>query len=237
MSKYIETLSPASLREGVKLIGVRIRNYFVGLKEFFKTAFLYYGKGSFMKADLFLLLTYLFNSPYRISKRFLQEKGAENVYAYGETPINTMETIVKECGITKDDHIFELGSGRGRVSFWLSTVLGAQVVGIDNVPEFIERAEKIRKRLKLNNIHFIEGDMLKTPLVGGTVFYLFGSTYDDEFMQKLTERFEKLKKGTRFVTISFPLEAYGSAGSFEILKRFPVTFPWGTTDAYYQVKR
>lgn len=202
-----------------------------------KTAFLYYGKAPFMKADLSLLAMYLFNSPYRISKRFLQEKGVSNIYAYGETPIDTMEKIVKECFITKNDHVFELGSGRGRICFWLGTVLNAEVTGIDNIPEFIDRASKIQKRLGLKNIHFVEGDILTCPLDGGTVFYLFGSSYDDKFLSKLVNRFESLKKGTRFVTISFPLEDYAKVGSFEILKRFPVSFPWGDTDAYYQVKK
>src|SRR5437016_1511814 len=107
-----------------------------------KTACLYYGSVPFMKTDLSLLGMYLFNSPYRISKRFLQEKGVSNIYAYGETPIATMEKIVQECSITKDDHFFELGSGRGRVCFWLGTVLKCEVTGVDNVPEFIERASK-----------------------------------------------------------------------------------------------
>jgi hypothetical protein len=233
----IDVLSPASLRNGLRLLALKFKTYCAGIKEFLKTAFHFYGNSNFMRADLSLLGLYLFNSPYRISKRFLQEKGVEDIYAYGETPINTMETIVKECGITKEDHVFELGSGRGRVCFWLGTVIKAQVTGIDNVPEFVARAGKIQKRLGLSNIRFIEGDILTAPLEEGSVFYLFGTAYSDEFLEKLTQRFEGLKKGTRFITISFPLEDYSKSGAFEMLKRFPVSFPWGTTDAYYQMRK
>ncbi|CRX38645.1 SAM-dependent methyltransferase [Estrella lausannensis] len=231
------TLAPDRLGSLLGLVALKIKTRLIGIKEFFKTAFLYYGNTKFMKSDLSLMGMYLFNSPYSISKRFLEEQGDKNIYAYGETPLDTMEKIVRECGISSADHVFELGSGRGRVCFWLNTVLGAKVTGIDNVPAFIERAEKIRHKLGMEGVHFVLGDFLTAPLNGGTVYYLFGSALEEEFLGKMAKRFEELPKGTRFVTISFPLTDYTKPGSFEVMKRFPVTFPWGETDAYLQIKK
>ena len=233
----VDPLSTSSLQERVKIISLKFKTAWYGFKEWVTTAFLYYGTIPFMKADLSLLAMYLFNSPYTVSKRFLQEEALKDIYAYGETPIDTMATILKECSITKNDNLFELGSGRGRICFWLATVCGIEVTGIDIIPEFIERAETIRKRLGLKNIHFVNSDLLEASLQGGTVFYLFGSGFDDAFLESLIARFASLKKGTRFITISFPLEDYDQKGNFEILKRFPVSFPWGETDAYYQIKK
>lgn len=237
IDSLIDPMATSSIQEGAKIVSLKFKSTLYGLKEWFKTAFLYYGNWSFMRADLGLMTMYLFNSPYRISKRFLQKHGASNIYAYGETPIATMDVIVKECGITKQDHLFELGSGRGRICFWLACTLGLEVTGIDNVPEFVERAEKIRKGLGIKNVCFVQSDLLEASYKEATVLYLFGSALDDEYLAQLTKKFEGLKKGTRFITISFPLEDYAQEGSFEILKRFTVSFPWGETDAYYQMKK
>lgn len=231
------TLATERLGSAIGLIGLKVKTRLIGIKEFFKTAFLYYGNTKFMKSDLSLMGMYLFNSPYSISKRFLEEQGDKNIYAYGETPLDTMEKIVRECGIGRDDHVYELGSGRGRVCFWLNTVIGANVTGIDNVPAFIERAEKIRQKLRIEGVHFVLGDFMTASLEGGTVYYLFGTALEDPFLKKMAKRFEALPKGTRFVTISFPLTDYATPGAFEVMKRFPVSFPWGETDAYLQIKK
>lgn len=231
------TFATDKIRGALKLIFLNINTRLVGMKEFLKTAFHYYGNKAFMKADLSLMGMYLFNSPYRISKRFLEEKGDENIYAYGETPLTTMERIARECQIGKEDHVFELGSGRGRACFWLRSLIGCEVTGIDNVPDFIERSKRIQDKLHIEGIHFILGDFMTAPLEGGTLYYLFGTALDDSALKKLAERFERLPKGIRVVTISFPLTDYAKSGSFEVMKRFPVAFPWGETDAFLQIKK
>ncbi|SCA63951.1 hypothetical protein SCG7109_BS_00030 [Chlamydiales bacterium SCGC AG-110-M15] len=100
----------------------------------------YYHNRLFLKVDLLYVFAYLFRNPYNISKRFLKNLGAENVYAYGETPLTTMDLIAKEASITKDDTVFELGCGRGLTVFWLHCFIGCRVIGIEWVPKFLQKA-------------------------------------------------------------------------------------------------
>ena len=212
-------------------IVVTVRN----ILEFFRVAFRYYGTFSFFRADVALRLMYLFHNPYKISKRFLMNKGADDVYAYGETPLTSLETIVRECLISPEDHLFELGAGRGRTCFWLRTVVGCSVTGIEHVPEFVERASLIAKRLKIDRLKFRCADMLTTDYAGATVCYLYGTCLDEESIKKLIHKFSKLPAGTKIISVSYPLTDYTDKHCFEIMKRFAVPFTWGIADVFLQI--
>lgn len=223
------------IKEFFELLWLKLTVSIKNTLEFFKVAFRYYCSLSFLKADLALRLTYLFDNPYKISKRFLKKKGAEDVYAYGETPLTSMELIAKECGFTKKDCIFELGSGRGRTCFWLHSFIGCSVVGIEYVPEFVERANKIKGYLGIKNIDFRLEDMAKANLSGATACYLYGTCLDEETINTLARHFAKLPAGTKIITVSYPLTDYPKGYSFEVMKRFSVPYTWGDADVFLQV--
>lgn len=203
--------------------------------EFFKVALRYYRSWSFFKADISLRLMYLFHNPYSISKRFLMKKGAEDVYAYGETPLTSLETISHECGIAPHDYVYELGCGRGRTCFWLHSFIGCKVVGIDYIPEFIERANLVKNRLAIPDLEFRLEDFTKATFKEATVCYLYGSNLDDTVIKKLAVHFEKLPKGTKIITVSYPLTDYSEKNAFEVMKRFTVPYTWGNADVYLQI--
>lgn len=205
--------------------------------DFLKVVGKYYPTFSFFKKDMSLLLTYLFDNPFAISKRFLIKKGEKDVYAYGETPLTTLDFIAKECRLSSDDTVFELGCGRGRSCFWLNQFIGCKVVGVEIIPDFIERAERVKRKLKVQNIEFRNEDMLNTDFKGATVLYLYGTCLEEEFIKRLINRFKSLPTGTKIITVSYSLPEFTHEPVFEIMKRFPAKFTWGTADVYLQIKK
>ena len=203
--------------------------------DFFRIAFKYYSNVEFMKADLSVLLMYFFRSPYAISKHFLTKKGEEDVYAYGETPLATMDIIAQECRIQKEDTFFEIGSGRGRVCFWIHSFIGCRVVGIEFIPEFVSYANSIKKRLHLDGVEFRLQNMLEADYSGATVCYLYGSCLSDDSIESLIKKFASLPPGTKIITVSYPLSDYAGGEGFEVMKRFTVPFTWGMGDVFLQV--
>lgn len=224
-----------SVKEFFGLLWLNLVVFVKNTIEFFKVAFRYYGSFSFLKSDLALRLMYLFNNPYKISKRFLMNRGVSDVYAYGETPLTSLEIIAKECGLSERDCVFELGCGRGRTCFWLHSFIGCRVVGIEYIPEFVERADAVKNRLGIKDVEFRLGDMTASNLDGATVCYLYGSCLDEKTIRKLAGNFEKLPKGTRIITVSYPLSDYSDGKSFEVMKRFTVPYTWGEADVFLQV--
>lgn len=228
-------LKNLSLREFFSLLWLNCFVQYHNMIEFFKVAFKYYSNFGFLKADLSLRLMYLFHNPFSISKRFLIAKGESNIYAYGETPLTTLEKIAKECRITKNDCVFELGCGRGRTCFWLNSFIGCKVVGIEMVPEFVERADRISKKLNISNVQFQLSDMCAADFHGATVFYLYGTCLEESTIHTLIEKFAQLPVGTKIITVSYPLTDYTTKPYFEVMNCFTGTFAWGQTEIYLNV--
>lgn len=236
-------ISSANIKEYAQLFWINLLVQKRNFVEFAKIVSHYYLNPVFRKIDLELLRTYLFNNPFTISKRFLQNRGEENVYAYGETPLTTMERIVKECKISSKDTVFELGCGRGRTCFWLHSFVGCRVVGIEYLPEFVNRANQIKNKFQIENIDFRVVDMLHADYTGATVIYLYGTCLEDDFIQKLIARLKKLPSGTKIITVSYSLAEYLDSNSlsslpeFEVMKRFPARYTWGEAEVYLQIKK
>jgi len=178
---------------------------------------------------------YLIHNPFSISKRFLIAKGESNIYAYGETPLTTLEKIANECSISKKDCVYELGCGRGRTCFWLHSFIGCKVVGIEMVPEFVERAKRITEKLKISNLQFQLTDMCTANYDDATVLYLYGTCLEDDTINTLIEKFSQLSAGTKIITVSYPLNDFTTKPCFEIMKCFTGTFTWGETEIYLNV--
>jgi hypothetical protein len=202
--------------------------------EWVKVLLRYYNNISFIKAHILFGYLYLFINPYKISKKFLMENGCENIYAYGETPLTTIETFVNECGITKEDVVFELGCGRGLNMFWLNSFVGCKVTGIEIIPLFVKKGNRLMKLLKNKDIRFYNQDILSTDLSQATVIYFYGTGFDNIFINHLACKLKELPLGTKIITVSYPITDYIDSSTFKIIKSFPSQFTWGEATVYLQ---
>jgi len=229
--------SMKKLKTWFNLLWINTKFELYSFFEFLRTIKNFYPRWAFMRADLYLLSSYFCHSPYTISKKYLMKKGSDNPYAYGETPLTTLQQVVKTCGITKIDRVIELGCGRGRTCFWLNQYLGCDVVGIDFIPEFIGKAKAVEQELGLVGIEFRCEDYLDSDLSGATVIYLFGTTLSDDEVAELAEKLSQLPMGTKVITVSYPLTDYPKGDAFELMKIFEGSFPWGEGEIYLQIRK
>lgn len=226
-----------SIKEYFTLLGINFAVKGRNLGEYMRVLYRYYRKGSFAKMDGSLILMYLFDNPFSISRRYFMYRSNSQEYTYGETPLTTFEKIAKEARITSQDTVYELGSGRGRVCFWLKSFIGCKVVGLEIVPDFVERAQRIQRKLGIDGMEFRTEDFLKANLKSASVIYLNGTCLEDETIKQLIQHFKSLKSGTRIITVSYSLSDYTDQPMFETMKRFPARFTWGEADVYIQVKK
>lgn len=225
------------IKEYIILFGVCLQVKWRNFIEFIRVVFRYYPTLSFFKIDTSLLLSYLFENPYRISKKFLAQRGEENIYTFGETPLTTLEIIARECGLSNRDVVYELGCGRGRTCFWLHQFVGCTVVGIDFVPKFIQKAQRVQQRFHVKGVSFCLEDLFQADLTGATAIYLYGTCYSAEEIERLISCFSNLPTGTKIITVSYSLADFQPSAPFLLIKQFEAAFTWGTTDVYLQVRR
>jgi len=200
--------------------------------EYCKVVSRYYPDRKFRKIDLYLLRNYLLLNPYRMSKKFLQKRGEKNIYAYGETPLTTMDLIAGTCGIGPTDIVYELGCGRGRVCFWLNSFKRCRVVGVEFVPTFVQIAAKTGRRYGVSDVKFAYQDILDATLSDATVVYFYGTSADTTFILRLIEKLKTLRSGAKVITVSYPLIHFTAEPVFIMEKEFLANFTWGTAAVY-----
>lgn len=152
-------------------------------------------------------------NPYRIKEAF----------PYGETPLCSLKKIADRCGLQKQDKVVDLGCGRGRGVFFLSHFYGCEAVGVDQIPDFIQRASDLADTPKVS---FLCQDMRKFDFSQASFVFFYGTTFSEEFVQELAQSMQALPKGSKIVTISAPLEG------FKMIDQFSVSFNWGFGEVY-----
>ncbi|CAM2069939.1 Class I SAM-dependent methyltransferase [Sulfidibacter corallicola] len=220
-----------SLLEWLSMPLVWLRTFVFQCGEAFRVL-RYYRKTEFAVADMRLSGMYRFKSAFAECRDYLKLQGAENPYRYGETPLSTMHHIVRECGLESRDTIYELGCGRGRTSLWLHLYLGADVVGVDHVPIFIQRANKLVEVSGWERLRFRWGDIRKMDFSEATAVYLYGTGFEESVIRDVLTRLRHLPIGAKVITISYPLTDWPEGDFLELEKRFSARFPWGRADCF-----
>ena len=193
-----------------------------------------YFKYPLIKLDLEFLKSYLLHNPYKICRQYFLANENKEVF-YGDTWPFTVPYFVKWLKLSKEDVFYDIGSGTSRISFWFQIISGCQVKAVEKVPAFIQKAQKIQKKINNQKIEFLEKDLLEIDYKEATHIYFYASSFDDETILKLIEKWKNLREGTRIITTSFSLQDYG-AENFRVLKQFNVSYPWGMCDVFINEK-
>lgn len=218
------------------LLFIGITNIFYNLWLLLLECYQLAGHRWWWQLRLGMFLAYLAESPFSLVKR--EGKRApvhiENL-TYGETPGLTILKILQEVSPTTKDHFVDLGCGRGLTTFFVRLALGIPATGVDLIPSFIKKAEKLAQQLKIDKINFIRENLawLTLDQVGqGTIFYLTSTTFEDELLAKIALRLDLLPQGIKLITLSDALPS----NKFQVTKVQRYHFSWGQTDVYFHEK-
>jgi SAM-dependent methyltransferase len=118
---------------------------------------------------------------------------------YVPSPQYVVEGMLKLAGVTRDDVVYDLGSGDGRIPITAAKLFGARGVGIELDPKLVAEARQNAERADVaDRVRFIEGDIFETDISGATVVTLYLLSSINE---KLRPRLLRdLTPGTRIVS-------------------------------------
>ncbi len=123
---------------------------------------------------------------------------------YVPTSQRVVDAMLKLASVTKDDVVYDLGCGDGRIVVTAAVQYGARGVGIDIDPQRVREARANVERAGVGNlVKIIEGDLFETPIGEATVvtLYLLPSL-NVKLIPKLNT---ELRPGTRIVSHSFDM--------------------------------
>ena len=109
--------------------------------------------------------------------------------------------MLKMAKVTKDDIVYDLGCGDGRIVITAARQFGARGVGIDIDPKRIEESnENARKAGATNRVKFIEEDLFEADIHEASVVTLF--LWPSVNLKLRPKLLKELKPGTRVVSHS-----------------------------------
>lgn len=125
------------------------------------------------------------------------------------TPQEVVDVMLKTAKVTKDDVVYDLGSGDGRIPITAARTYGARAVGIDIDPVRIREANENLKAATAadpsigGRVRFLNQDLFTTDISEATVvtLYLLPSL-NIKLIPKLNK---ELKPGTRVVSHAFDM--------------------------------
>lgn len=122
---------------------------------------------------------------------------------YVPTPTTVVDEMLKMAAVKKDDVLYDLGSGDGRIPITAAKRFGTRGVGIDLDPVRVEEANKNAEDEKVTDkVRFIQGDIFKEDFSEATVVSLY---LLPDVNMKLRPTLEKMKPGTRIVSHNYDM--------------------------------
>ncbi len=121
---------------------------------------------------------------------------------YVPTPQDVVNRMLDLADVTKDDVIYDLGCGDGRIVITAAQRFGARGVGIDFDPRRIAEANANATRAGVQDlVTFIEQDAMQVDVTNATVVTLYLLSSSNMKLRPILTR--QLRSGSRIVSHAF----------------------------------
>lgn len=143
------------------------------------------------------------DKPKVVEKPKVEEK-PELTVPYVPTPQEVVDKMLELAEVKKDDVVYDLGCGDGRIVVTAAKKYGAKGLGVDLDPERVKDSLKNVKEAEVGNLVKIQkGDVLKTDVSDATVVTLYLLPSVNRELKPILQK--SLKPGARIVSHDFDM--------------------------------
>ena len=137
-----------------------------------------------------------------LSPTALAQQRPGSLAPYVPTPQDVVNRMLELAGVTKDDVVYDLGCGDGRIVITAAQRFGARGVGIDFDPDRIAEANANAKRAGVEDlVTFIEQDAMAADVSEATVVTLYLLSSSNMKLRPILTR--QLRPASRIVSHAF----------------------------------
>lgn len=123
---------------------------------------------------------------------------------YVPTPQTVVDEMLKLAAVTKDDVVYDLGSGDGRIVITAAKKYGARGLGVDINPERVKEANANALQAGVTDrVKFLAQDLFETNLKEASVITLY--LLPAVNLRLRPKLWNELKPGSRVVSHSFDM--------------------------------
>lgn len=147
---------------------------------------------------------------------------------YVPTPHHVVAKMLEMAKVSRNDIVYDLGSGDGRIVITAAQRYGSRGLGYDLDPKRIEEAnENARTAGVTDRVRFVQQDLFKADLSQATVVTLY--LLPEVNLKLRPKLLKELKPGTRIVSHNYGL------GDWDPIKTETLSSPKGTHFVFYWV--
>ena len=195
-------------------------------------------KGYFLSGlwlvDFLLWVWYPLGRKYRLSskERPRKQRGQGVNYTYGESPLRVLELINTHCSPKSGTVFMELGCGTGRLSFAAAMQYQMKALGVDAIPSFIRRAQRICRLLGRDDVHFVKGDLFDLDWSTADMLYITTTTFTEETLSRFHLKASEVKEGGWLISLTHPPKGEG----WSLMNTVVVDCSWGVATLFMSQK-
>jgi protein-L-isoaspartate O-methyltransferase len=127
------------------------------------------------------------------------QRSPSNLARFQPSPMEVAERMLQLANVTRNDVVFDLGSGDGRIVILAAARYGARGVGVEIDPQLVETSRQSAKRDGVEHlVTFVNADALAVDVSPATVVTLFLSA--EANLQLRPKLLRQLRPGTRVVS-------------------------------------
>jgi SAM-dependent methyltransferase len=134
---------------------------------------------------------------------------------YVQTPTEVVGEMLRLARVDRNDVVYDLGSGDGRLVIAAARDFGARGVGIEIDPKLVAQSVETARRVGVSDrVSFREGDLFQLDLSDATVVTLYLSTAMN--LRLRPKLLRELRPGARIVSHSFAMGDWSPARTIRV---------------------
>ncbi len=140
------------------------------------------------------------------------------IVPYVPTPPEVVEKMLELAKVDKNDTLYDLGSGDGRIVIMAAQKFGARAVGVELDPDLYKQSEDRIKQLGLDKrAEIMHEDFFNVNIRHATVVTLYLLTSVNERLKPLLEK--QLRSGARVVSHDFQMPGWQAEKAEEVIDK------------------
>ena len=125
---------------------------------------------------------------------------------YEPTPYSVLERLAASGHVKRKDHLLDYGCGKGRVAFFMASIVGCRVTGIDHSQKLIDIAKENRRASRLGDRVTLRCCLAEQYEVADENVFFFFNPFSEKVFEGVLRRLAQRRTGT--LICYYPSEAY-----------------------------
>lgn len=128
----------------------------------------------------------------------------QSLAPYVPSPPEVVDRMLALAAVTRDDVVYDLGSGDGRIPIAAARTYGARGVGLEIDPKLVEQARANARAAGVDHlVEFRQQDVLTADISAATVVTLYLLSSSNALLRPVLTR--QLRPGSRIVSHAFSM--------------------------------